>query len=330
MTTNDPWKSLSASAGADTANARRVDASGRWNFFWAKDEAGRYLLLLEYRSRLDATVSLPKLHGIEVSLQMPVEGGSGQLMIRLLDSSLRDIFHELCNSILASASQAGSEPDAISRAVARTWRWHHLLRGGSSTLLSAEEQKGLIGELITLDRHFLPVMSAYDALLAWIGPTDAPKDFEIGLTAVEVKTRRAGAVSAVSISSEHQLDDAGLDRLFLHVVNLSEAQATHPQARSLNDFALAIRTRIEGMDQGAVALLDERLQAAGFRWEDDYAAFLWVEGQLDVFDVREGFPRVTPDSCLPGVSRVKYTVALSECHEYALSEESIRLRLRGR
>jgi len=326
---SDPWRSLSVPVGAETASARRVDAGGQWDFFWAKDVVGRYLLLLEYQSSLEAVPSLPRLHGIEVAIQSREDGIGGRLLIRLLDNSLRDIFLELCNSILASTSQATSETDAIGRAVARTWRWHHLLRGGSFVLLSSEEQKGLIGELITLDRHFLPVMSASDALLAWIGPTDAPKDFEIGLTAVEVKTRRAGAVSAVVISSEHQLDDAGLDRLFLHVLDLSEAQSGHPGARSLNDYATGIRMRIESQDQGALLLLDERLQAAGFRWEDDYSTSLWVEGQFEIFQVRDGFPRLTTTSCPPGVARVKYTVVLSECREYALPEESIRLCLSG-
>ncbi|NML76941.1 PD-(D/E)XK motif protein [Rhizobium sp. S-51] len=326
---SDPWRTLSVPVGAETASARRVDAAGRWNFFWAKDVAGRYLLLLEYQGLLEAVPSLPRLHGIEVAIQSREDGTGGRLLIRLLDNSLKDIFLELCNSILSSTSQATSETDAIGRAVARTWRWHHLLRGGSSILLSAEEQKGLIGELITLERHFLPVISASDAVMAWIGPTDAPKDFEIGLTAVEVKTRRAGAVSAVVISSEHQLDDAGLDRLFLHVLDLSEAQSSHPEARSLNDYATGIRMRIESQDQGALLLLDERLQAAGFRWEDDYSTSLWVEGQFEIFQVRDGFPRLTTASCLPGVERVKYTVALSECQEYALPEESIRLCLSG-
>ncbi|EJN02528.1 PD-(D/E)XK motif protein [Phyllobacterium sp. YR531] len=329
MTISDPWKDLSTPVGTETASARRVDASGRWDFFWAKDLAGRYMLLLEHQHALETVVSLPRLHGIEVATQSREDGNGGRLLIRLLDASLRDIFLELCNSILASTSQAISETDALGRAVARTWRWHHLLRGGSSILLSPEEQKGLIGELITLDRHFLPVMSASDALLAWIGPKDAPKDFEIGLTAVEVKTRRAGAISAVVISSEHQLDDAGLEQLFLHVVHLSEAQSGHPGARSLNDYANGIRTRIENLDQGALLLLDERLQAAGFRWEDNYSTSLWVEGQFEIFQVRDGFPRLTASSCVPGVARVKYTVALSECQEYALAEESIRSCLSG-
>lgn len=61
---SDPWRSLSVPVGAEAASARRVDAAGRWNFFWAKDVAGRYLLLLEYQGLLEAVPSLPRLHGI--------------------------------------------------------------------------------------------------------------------------------------------------------------------------------------------------------------------------------------------------------------------------
>ena len=67
----------------------------------------------------------------------------------------------------------------MSAALSRTWRWHHLLRGGRGTLLSPEEQKGLLGELFVLERLLLPRMDASSAVTAWRGPLGAPKDFEI-------------------------------------------------------------------------------------------------------------------------------------------------------
>ena len=94
----------------------------------------------------------------------------------LLDSTQRDIFQTLCEDIIsAAARRPKSEAGAVSAALSRTWRWHHLLRGGRGTLLSPEEQKGLLGELFVLERLLLPRMDASSAVTAWRGPLAAPK-----------------------------------------------------------------------------------------------------------------------------------------------------------
>ena len=137
----------------------------------------------------------------------PDESDTQLLALKLLDSNQRDIFQTLCLDIISTAAQADSEAEAVSAALMRTWRWHHLLRVGRGTLLSPEEQKGLLGELFVLERLLLPRMDASSAVTAWRGPLGAPKDFEIARVAIEAKTRRGGATPSLSITSESQLDE---------------------------------------------------------------------------------------------------------------------------
>ena len=75
-----------------------------------------------------------------MTLSPPDESDTQLLAFKLLDSNQRDIFQTLCEDIISAASQAKSEVGAVSAALTRTWRWHHLLRGGRGTLLSLEEQ----------------------------------------------------------------------------------------------------------------------------------------------------------------------------------------------
>ena len=110
------------------------------------------LLTLSHAAESSPTVPLPSLRDIEVSLSPPDQTGTRILAFKLLDSNQQDIFQTLCLDIIASSMQAASESEAISAALMRTWRWRHLLRGGESALLSPEEQKGLIGELLALER----------------------------------------------------------------------------------------------------------------------------------------------------------------------------------
>ena len=153
----------------------------------------------------------------------------------------------------------------------RTWRWHHLLRGGRGPLLSSEEQKGLLGELFVLERLLLPCISAPSAVRAWRGPLGSPKDFEVARVAIESKARRGGATPSISITSESQLDESGVDLLFLHVVALDEPLDDATHGVTVHDVAERIRTHLIFLAPSACGEYESRLSAAGYRAEDDYS-----------------------------------------------------------
>ena len=136
------------------------------------------LLTLHLAAESAPTNRLPRLRDIEVSLWPPDESGTQILAFKLLNSNQQDIFQNLCRDIVSVAARADYEAEAVSVALLRTWRWHHLLRSGRGTLLSQEEQKGLLGELFVLERLLLPNIDAYSAVRAWRGPLGSPKDFE--------------------------------------------------------------------------------------------------------------------------------------------------------
>jgi hypothetical protein len=316
--TDDPWKDLTPPTAAASINARRVDEENPWGFFWARGIDGKCLLVLRHAPESSPTRRLPSLKGVEVAIADGDSKDSRMLVFRLLDSKQRDIFHQLCLNIVAAGSAALTEPEAVELAIARTWRWHHLLRGGVGGRLSEDEQKGLIGELVVLDRHLLAHLSPADSLAAWRGPLGAPKDFEIGRTAIEAKARRGAATPYVLITSEHQLDGDGCDSLFLHVTDLSHAPDGTAGAFTVADLARRLRDRIAAADSAAADGFEALLAAAGFRWEDDYSDFRWVEGPSRVYAVKEGFPRVTARAIATGVSSVRYSVSLVECERFAI------------
>jgi len=255
------------------------------------------------------------------------------LVLRLVDSAHRDVFHRLCLDIVASAGKAPTEPQAVSAMLNRTWRWHHLLRGGTDSRLTPEEQKGLIGELIVLQRLVLPHLAALDAVSTWHGPLGSPKDFEIGSVCVEAKARRGAATPYIAISSEHQLDVSGIDALFLHVAELHQEQAVAnykgDESFTLTDIAFRCRAQVSSSDLGAVEPFEELLTAAGFRWEDDYTDARWTQGRHHLFRVRETFPAIRASSCPPGVSNVRYSVGLIDCEPYRVKEDALVMAISG-
>ena len=326
----DPWAGIDPPSIADSVAARRVDATLPWDFFWARGVDGRVLLTLRYATGSAPTTQLPRLRDIEVTLSPPDESDTQLIALKLLDSNQRDIFQTLCLDIISAAAHAESEAEAVSAALMRTWRWHHLLRGGRGTLLSPEEQKGLLGELFVLERLLLPRIDAASAVTAWRGPMGAPKDFEVARVAIEAKTRRGGATPSLSITSESQLDESGVDSLFLHVVELDEAPIDGNQGVTLHDVAERIRGRLFTLDAASSGILETRLSSAGYRMEDDYSSYRWLEGTTRIYLVSDSFPRITSGEIRSGVSNVRYSVSLADCEPFATSVSALDNALAGR
>lgn len=329
MTIDDPWRELIAPETTDALSARRVDANMPWGFFWARGADRRHLLLLRHDGDASPTGRLPRLKGIETTLSELEADGSRMLVLRLLDPAQRDIFHRLCLDIIASTEHSPGEAEAIAHALARTWRWHHLLRGGADGRLSIEEQKGLIGELLLLDELLLPVIPVIDALTAWRGPLGAPKDFEVGRVCIEAKARRGAATPHVTISSEYQLSTEGTDALFLHVAELSQAPADAQNAFCLTDVAMRLQNRIASADSVAADLFESLVVASGFSWSDNYSDFQFVAGPSRIYSVADGFPAITPASLTSAISHVRYSIALSDCEPFRVMAAAVHLAMDG-
>lgn len=328
MTSDDPWSDFEAPTASDVINAKRVDGTLRWSFFWAKGVDRRSLLILQHDPSSSSKSPLPKIRGIEVLESDPDDGGQRMLSLKLVEAQHRDIFVKLCRDIVDASSSAETEQEAVETFLARTWRWHHLLRGGGDHRLSAEEQKGVIGELLVLHGLLMPEIGARDAIKAWRGPTGAPKDFEVGRVCVEVKARRGAARPFVAISSEDQLDSEGTDELYLYVVELDAAPENVDAAFTVTDIARRVRDAVD-LGQAALELFEQLLLASGFLWDDDYSDFRWMVGPHRLFQVRDDFPSITRSKIGSGVSRVRYEVSLAECDPFRRDDSDLRLILRG-
>ena len=325
---SDPWKAIKRPDKMSTVTARRVDSSSPWGVFWAVDVDGNCLLMLQHGRDAMAPRRLPKLRGLQVETRLPEEGPHGLLVIRLLEREQREIFHRLCLDIVAATVAAKAEEEAIERFLGRTWRWHRLLRSGRDGRLSEEEQRGLAGELRFLGRHLFPTLGIAVAVRCWTGPLDAPKDFEIGRTSVEVKARRGTATPQVPIASEHQLDSSGVGSLLLYVAEVTAA-TEGTVALTITEIAEEVRSVIAAREPAAIELFEERLLSMGFDWEDDYSDKRWFTGREHLFEVREGFPRITASMVPGGVQNVHYSISLPECESFRVDISELKNLLSG-
>ncbi len=329
MNTDDPWKSIDPPARDAGISARRIPETGTrtWALYWARDSQRHCLLILQHGSEQLRSRRLPRLRGLRIETQPAEEQPGERIIIRLTDSDQREVFHRFCIDLVDATKSSRSEEEAVERFLVRTWRWYRLLRVGGDARLSQEEQKGLVGELCVLERQLIPAIGPADAVQAWAGPIGAPKDFQVGLIAIEAKTR-SPRVSTVRISSAEQLDTEGTERLFLYVVEVSSALGDAGSV-TITDVASRVRSTIASLDMFAAIQFEERLNAAGFDWNDDYSDNPLLIGKVTLYEVLEEFPRIVSLMLRPGVEDVQYSVTLSRCERFRVDPTVLARAMSG-
>lgn len=303
-----PWDDLAPDAG------RRLDGRGRHDIFWARMPDGTPGLVLRLGERVDEVHPLPQLRNLTLSYR--TLEGRRNLCISLSDRGQVDIFETLCRDVAAATEATDSPTAALSRAVQRTLRWHHLLRGGSADGLTLEEQRGLVAELAVL-RHLTRSYGPLAAAEAWKGPEGSAKDFELASIHVEVKARRGAAHPKIAISSEVQLEAVEGFALYLHVIDVDTAMAT--DGLSLADH-VEVTGALFASDPAAVDMWERRIAATGFRPEDVDERRVWKTGTSRTYEVRDGFPCMTPPLPL-GVENLKYSINLHACVPFEVTED---------
>ncbi len=317
-----PWEPLRRPSGVEPVSGIRVDSTHPWNLYWALDAGGRQLLVMSHSDPKADSLRLPRVSGLELSHGQS-SGASGELLIlRLTEPSLVDIFQRLCLDIIDSTRACNSESEAVTVFVRRTWRWHHLLRGGGASRLSREQQMGLLGELAILERFVLPHVVTAAAVEGWLGPEREPKDFVVGRVCIEAKAHGPSVRDEVRISSIDQLSRDGLSALFLCVTGV--ATAPDPQSGvTVSDVADQLRSRIEGSDPAALGVFDAKLAAFGLDAAHDYSDQRWIVGETVVYEVLPDFPRIEPSEVTSAILRLRYVLRLSDCEEFIVDPDRL-------
>jgi hypothetical protein len=259
---------------------------------------------------------LPSGSGIDTFV-LPLPGGGSGLEVSLTNKAYEDLFDALIGDIAEAAAAAPEAADVPVLVVARVRRWQAFLRELLEGL-SRERQRGLFGELWVLDSVLDAIGSEGGAVQGWVGPYGAPQDFGFGPTAIEVKTSAGKNPQRVRISSERQLDDAPVDRIFLWHLSVDERTGS---GETLPVFVERLRDRLEG-GAGSVGF-EDALFAAGYH---DAHAHRYQVGYTirssDVFEVSPGFPRLTEADCPDGLGDVHYSLELGALAAFKVARRS--------
>ena len=142
------------------------------------------------------------------------------LLILLLNKQHKDIFSTLCEDLIFGVSDVTTEETLVEKLLDRLAKWQSLFEKVGKQGLSDEAQRGLYGEIYFL-RFFLNNTSDKNyCLKSWLGPEKSIQDFQYSNWAVEVKTTHGNNHQKIHITSERQLDDSIIEKIYLYHLSL--------------------------------------------------------------------------------------------------------------
>jgi hypothetical protein len=310
---NNPWAAIEKPD--SDLNVRLVDVNHPLKLYWGVDTRNRYCFAFDAAIQaLPQKRSLPALSGMEICVVIREE--RGKLLLLLQKNEDWEIFFALCSDLIRATSSVANEAAASGVILRRLLRWQELLRRNRPQILTPEEIKGLMGELLFL-RDPLSVVFGYDAAVtAWRGPENAPQDFTVAETACEIKCQSGGSRPVVRISSADQLCPQ-LPEGYLVVYTLARQPDKGQGAMSLNSVVAEIRTELAKASETARERFEDLLFSAGYVPRDEYEDYLFSFVAVKTFRLVDGFPRILPSTLTPGIESVAYSVNLEQCSKFA-------------
>ncbi|MEU4539011.1 PD-(D/E)XK motif protein [Streptosporangium sp. NPDC023825] len=330
--TEDDWRRLDTPQGTPGRSLRRLHPESPHDLFIVVTYPSRQRMLLlktnaiTYEQASDALGHLPRTLGLEIRF-VRLTRREYELHIALTADELREVFSSLVTDIAAAVQAAPDALSAVVTAINRFQRWQNLLKSVGEEGLGKEERRGLFGELLVLRDFVLPGLAVSDALASWTGPTGTSQDFQLPRLAIEVKTSSARASSEISIASERQLDDTGVEELFLALVVVDERRGG--TGASLNTMAESTRAAITSL--AAQTLFSDLLVRAGYfsNHRDRYDEPRYTVREIRFWAVKNDFPRIIEPELRTGVSTCAYRIQTAGLDTYRIPGNEVKKIIRG-
>ena len=241
------------------------------------------------------------------------------LTIQLFSDTNKDIFAYLCGNLVETIEKCDTEAKAIKLVLNKLEKWKTMFAKGASDGLSITEQQGLYGELMYLHKLVLRGIFSYvDTLKIWVGADKAMRDFQGKDWAVEAKTISINNADQISINGERQLDETLLDKLYLYHLSV---EVSRMNGQTLNEKVDELRSLFSD-DKAALNIFNAKLMEAGYfdHHRELYRERCYKIRKESIYVIDDSFPRIKESELRDGVSNTVYSINVSTCAEYMVSE----------
>ena len=241
------------------------------------------------------------------------------LTIQLLSDANTDIFAYLCGNLVETIERCDTEAKSIKLILNRLEKWKTMFSKGATDGMSITEQQGLYGELMYLHKLVLRGIFSYiDTLKIWVGADKAMRDFQGKDWAVEAKTISINNADQITINGERQLDETLLDKLYLYHLSV---EVSRMNGQTLNEKVDELRSLFSD-DKAALNIFNAKLMEAGYfdHHRELYRERCYKIRKESIYVIDDSFPRIKESELRDGVSNTVYSINVSTCAEYMVSE----------
>jgi hypothetical protein len=291
---------------------QRIDEKEQTELFIGKDSLGYPMLLIICE---EEPAAHPTYRAIEVTINQRHDL-RWALVIKLTKLDLYHVFLCLCDDLVsvltAQTKHKGKPADIV---LYRLLRWQRLMDHGRDGILDETALRGLIGELLVLEKDIFPRWGIADGIRSWSGPLHGAQDFSLPECFIEVKACRRGA-GRITISSICQLDTES-KRLFLVVTEIEKTLQTTANRFSIIELVARIRNVIEHAD--LIEEFEDRLAAVGYLDRKEYESDFFVLHGVHYYDVTNDFPKITRRMLSLGIIDASYELDLSQCATFQIN-----------
>lgn len=301
----------SGNSGTQLVYARKIDNEFRQLYFKAGQAVPN---------------DIPRCRGIDVNRVKLEEYSHEDYFIELSQKDKEDgeIFEVIVEDIRKRAEydKSGNMIPAVYDVLQK---WKKFFAQERQLLLTAERQQGLYGELLFLKK----MIDKYGAFAVnfWSGCKYETHDFYIKRNAIEIKTTATKAPYKVKISSEYQLDQDDVSKnLFLTVYALRKSES---DGERLPQIVNDIR-EILNYQPLLLQKFSENLEEYGYfdGLEDKYLTGYVIREEM-IYEIIEGFPRITRNCLQTGITSCTYDLLVDVCGDYRIMENDLMERLNG-
>lgn len=317
------WEAIVPPSDPGSCNVLLADSNHPLDFRIGRDYRGRFVFQLDADCGEPAALDLPKMSAMTCKVE-PTGNGRSRFVLSLGQTADFRNFALMCKSLMLATDKLtpAQSGQGLLQAIEEVFRWQEMLRRRADRMLSKSERIGLVGELLFL-RDILGHRLGWDAAIkCWNGPGGHEQDFVVAGSIFEVKTQVVTADRRIRISSEDQLDPVQ-GRILLCNQGIAPLPSVDPAARTLNLLVSEIRDAMPKAGSGAAELFDIALLEAGYEERQDYDDESWVLVDRTYYEVYGEFPRIERTDLRPGVEMVKYSIRVSDCVRFTVSDDDV-------
>jgi len=288
----------------------RIDSEHPLDWHIGFDEQGKRSLLL--RTSFEPR-DIPSSKSISVNKAKRVDN-NWAVTFKLIQDEHEEVFIRLCFDLIESSRLQQNTLGGLKHVLNRYVQWVKLMELQKLSLLSEAEMKGLIGEILFLQRLIMNGMPQISAVSSWIGPENADKDFMDADGWHEIKTIGIGA-QIVSITSIEQLDAELPGELVLYFIDKVAPNAV--DAFTLNSKVSEMR-EILSDDLSALELFNQKLLIYGYIDLPDYDKYWYRISEVRKYRIDENFPRLTRSNIKSQIVAASYQINLQAIENWRI------------